>query len=105
MISSKDEAKKKFPIWTLQAIPRNQLGSNIEYLLPEKKKEISQSSEIGKDPIQKLIEEIKQKSDCVKIDTMLSSVEQLDRKTMLIELLDEKIKTLNIDYEIETSPL
>jgi hypothetical protein len=39
MVSSKEEAKKKFPIWSLQAIPKNQLGTEIQYMLPDRPKE------------------------------------------------------------------
>lgn len=37
MISGKEDAKKTFPIWTLQAIPRTQLGGEVQFQLPEHK--------------------------------------------------------------------
>lgn len=45
MMGSKDEAKKKFPIWNLQAIPRYQLGATKHYELPERTNKQNQIGE------------------------------------------------------------
>lgn len=50
MIGSKDEAKKKFPIWSLQAIPRHQITSTMQYELPEKTKTQEHFDETKIDP-------------------------------------------------------
>jgi hypothetical protein len=110
MISSKEEAKKKFPIWSLQAIPRTQLGANVEYLLPEKKKELSitsQSTIKTVDPILGKIDKIISTTpikEIESIDDSFDTVEDLSLRKIYIGALQQRLEELKIDYEIRTLP-
>lgn len=109
MVSSRDEAKKRFPIWSLQAIPRNQLGGKIEFQLPSRKEATERLLEPSKaepqtDKILLAISELKvgNKDKFRMIDDELSAVEDLQKRKMYVETFEKKLMAIGSDYEIET---
>jgi hypothetical protein len=110
MISSREEAKKKFPIWSLQAIPRTQLGANVEYLLPGRKKElapVTQSTvKIENTPLERIskITILTPIKELESIDDSFDTIEDLALRKVCINALQDKIDELKLNYEIRTLP-